>query len=120
MKKLYLLLTAVILTASAIGQAPQKMSYQAVIRNSSNQLVTGQSVGMQISILQGSEAGTEVYTETDPTTAGGIDITNNVISEHKYQIGDFAQGGIVFWLDETGEHGLVFTFKRGIKPNVSK
>ena len=24
-----------------------------------------------------------------------------------YQIGDFAQGGIVFWLDETGHHGLV-------------
>ena len=24
-----------------------------------------------------------------------------------YAIGDFAQGGIVFWLDETGQHGLV-------------
>ena len=24
-----------------------------------------------------------------------------------YTIGDFAQGGIVFWLDETGQHGLV-------------
>ena len=24
-----------------------------------------------------------------------------------YSVGDFAQGGIVFWLDETGEHGLV-------------
>lgn len=24
-----------------------------------------------------------------------------------YSIGDFAQGGIVFWVDETGEHGLV-------------
>ncbi|MCD4680915.1 MAG: DUF1566 domain-containing protein, partial [Bacteroidales bacterium] len=25
----------------------------------------------------------------------------------KYSIGDFAQGGIVFWVDESGEHGLV-------------
>lgn len=25
----------------------------------------------------------------------------------KYVIGEFAHGGIVFWLDETGEHGLV-------------
>jgi hypothetical protein len=25
----------------------------------------------------------------------------------KYKIGDFAQGGIVFWVDKTGEHGLV-------------
>ncbi len=37
----------------------------------------------------------------------GIDITNNVISEDKYKIGDFAQGGIIFWVDETGRHGLV-------------
>jgi hypothetical protein len=26
-----------------------------------------------------------------------------------YSIGDFAQGGIVFWLDEIGQHGLVCT-----------
>ena len=25
----------------------------------------------------------------------------------KYKIGDFAQGGIVFWVDKTGAHGLV-------------
>lgn len=24
-----------------------------------------------------------------------------------YSVGDFAQGGIVFWIDETGQHGLV-------------
>ena len=24
-----------------------------------------------------------------------------------YKIGDFAQGGIIFWLDESGQHGLV-------------
>lgn len=24
-----------------------------------------------------------------------------------YKVGDFAQGGIVFWVDETGQHGLV-------------
>ncbi len=29
------------------------------------------------------------------------------VSGKKYEIGDFAQGGIVFWVDETGEHGLV-------------
>ena len=25
----------------------------------------------------------------------------------QYKIGDLAQGGIVFWVDETGEHGLI-------------
>ena len=42
------------------AQAPQKMSYQAVIRNNSNALVTNSEVGMQISILQTSASGTAV------------------------------------------------------------
>lgn len=29
-----------------------------------------------------------------------------VIRSNTYSVGDFAQGGIVFWVDETGEHGL--------------
>ena len=45
------------------SQAPQKMSYQAVIRNSSNNLVTASPIGIQVSILQGSTSGTEVYRE---------------------------------------------------------
>ncbi|MFN4853810.1 MAG: hypothetical protein ACK5JC_05250, partial [Bacteroidota bacterium] len=50
------------------------MSYQAVIRNSSNTLVSNQPVGMRISILQGSASGTAVYVETQtPTTnANGL------------------------------------------------
>jgi hypothetical protein len=57
------------MTASAFAQAPNKMSYQAVIRNNSNALVTDQSVGMRISILQGSASGSSIYVETQvPTT----------------------------------------------------
>jgi len=44
----------------------------------------------------------------DQLTAGtGIDITGNTISATTYSVGDFAHGGIVFWVDETGQHGLV-------------
>ena len=37
------------------------------------------------------------------------DATNNVWKAMgtTYSVGDFAQGGIVFWVDETGQHGLV-------------
>jgi hypothetical protein len=58
----------------AFGQSPNGMSYQAVIRNSSDQLVTNQVIGMQISILQGSASGLAVYVETQtPTTnANGL------------------------------------------------
>ena len=51
------------------AQSPGKMSYQGVIRDSGNALISNQSVGMQISILQGSISGTAVYVETQsPTT----------------------------------------------------
>jgi len=74
MKKLYTLIAAVLLTATVWAQSPNKMSYQAVIRDANNELVTSQGVGMQISILQGASDGSSVYTETQsPTTnANGL------------------------------------------------
>lgn len=52
----------------AWGQAPQLISYQAIVRDAANKLVTSQSVGMKISILQGTSTGTSVYTETQTVT----------------------------------------------------
>jgi hypothetical protein len=74
MKKIYSILAGLLLTASVFAQAPQKMSYQAVIRNSSNALITSTPVGMQISVLQGSLTGTAVYveTQTPSTNANGL------------------------------------------------
>lgn len=69
MKKIITLLSSVVLSTGVFAQAPEKMSYQASIRNASNNLVISQAVGMRISILQGSAAGTAVYVETQtPTT----------------------------------------------------
>lgn len=59
---------------NVVAQAPQKMSYQAVIRDVSNVLIINHSIGMRISILQGSVAGTPVYVETQTpnTNANGL------------------------------------------------
>lgn len=58
------------------AQAPNKMSYQAVVRNASNVLVTNQPVGVRITILSGSPTGTEVYKElfnpNPATNANGL------------------------------------------------
>ncbi len=74
MKK-YIFFSLLLLQISlGFAQAPNKMSYQAVIRNNNNVVVSNHAVGMRISILQGSATGTSVYTETQsPTTnANGL------------------------------------------------
>jgi hypothetical protein len=76
MKKVIILAASFLLTLGAFAQAPQKMSYQAVIRNSSNNLVTGTAVGMKISILQGSPNGAAVYVETQASNTN----TNGLVS----------------------------------------
>ncbi|MBK9105583.1 MAG: hypothetical protein IPL92_13710 [Saprospiraceae bacterium] len=48
---------------TAFAQTPQKLSYQAVIRDASDQLVKNRSIGIRTSILQGSENGSIVYQE---------------------------------------------------------
>jgi len=64
MKNLYPLLILLFLSLSIYAQSPDKMSYQAVVRDANNTLVANQTVGMQISILQSTITGTVVYTET--------------------------------------------------------
>jgi len=68
MKRLFTFIAAIIVATSVFAQSPEKMSYQAVVRDSEG-LVSNQDVGIQISILQGTVDGTAVYTETQtPTT----------------------------------------------------
>lgn len=69
MKKIITIVIALMFTANIFAQAPEKMSYQAVVRDASNVLVTNQAVGMQISILQGSPTGVAAYIERHTTTS---------------------------------------------------
>jgi hypothetical protein len=63
MKKLLFIVIAIILAGNIQAQAPQKFSYQAVIRNASNQLIENQSIGLRVSILQGSAIGNAIFSE---------------------------------------------------------
>lgn len=71
---LSLVAATVLASTAATAQTPQRISYQAVVRNSSGALVTNTAVGMRISILQAASNGTAVYVETHtPTTnANGV------------------------------------------------
>jgi trimeric autotransporter adhesin len=63
-----LLLPTLLLATTLCAQAPQRLSYQAVVRNTADALVTNAAVGMRISILQGSANGPAVYVETHSGT----------------------------------------------------
>lgn len=76
MKKSVTILVTVLLTVIIWAQAPQKFSYQAIIRNNSNALIINTQLSMKISILQGSSSGTAVYSETHTP----ISDTNGLIS----------------------------------------
>ena len=74
MKLVVFTLVFLISVLSSFAQSPEGLSYQAIVRDASGTLVVNTNVGMQISMLQGSAAGTAVYVETQtPTTnANGL------------------------------------------------
>ncbi|MDR6921207.1 MULTISPECIES: collagen-like protein [Chryseobacterium] len=74
MKKILLSLGIMLGLFMGLAQAPEKMSYQAVMRNGSGQLLTNQNVAVKVSVLEGSPAGTLVYSErlTGNTNINGL------------------------------------------------
>jgi len=83
------LLTCALSLSTAFAQAPEKMSYQAVIRNASNALVTSQGVGIQVSILKGGASGTAVFVETHNATTNINGLVTLEIGTGTLVSGDF-------------------------------
>ena len=90
MKKIITICSVILMTASGFAQAPNKMSYQAVIRNNSNALVTNSAVGMRISILQTTSSGTAVYVETQTPTTNANGLVSIEIGGGTVVSGNFA------------------------------
>ncbi|WP_010662672.1 DUF1566 domain-containing protein [Marinilabilia salmonicolor] len=90
MKNLFTILVILFLAVFAGAQSPEKMSYQAVIRDASNNLVTNQLIGMQISILQGSVFGTYVYVETQSPYTNANGLVTIEIGDGTIESGDFS------------------------------
>ena len=71
-------------------QAPQKMSYQAVIRNSNDSLLVSTPVGMRISLVQGAPSGTVVFSETQTATTNANGLVSLQIGMGTAVSGTFA------------------------------
>ena len=106
---LIITLSHFLISSSIFGQSPEKMSYQAVVRDASNNLVTNSIVGLQISILQGSATGTVVYMETQTATANSNGLVTIEIGGGTVVIGDFSSidwaNGSYYILSETDPTG---------------
>ena len=72
MKKIYLILIGLLLSAGVFAQAPQKLNYQAVVRNTQNELVSNTTVSVFVSIIH--EDQTVMYSElhSPQTNANGL------------------------------------------------
>jgi hypothetical protein len=99
MKRIVILTTFCCLCINLFAQAPQKMSYQGVVRNPSGELVTNHAVGMKISILQGSASGSvvfsEIYNPNPQTNANGlvtVEIGSGILATGTFSGIDWAGG----------------------------
>jgi hypothetical protein len=109
MKKIITIYAAILITSSVFAQAPEKMSYQAIVRDGSNALVNNKSIGMRISILQGSATGTAVYVETQTPTSNANGLVSIEIGGGSIVTGSFSTmnwaNGPYFIKTETDPNG---------------
>ena len=87
MKKLVTLLFAIATFATLYAQVPKGFNYQAVVRNSAGNLMINRNIGVNISILQGSETGTVVYSQESNVTTNANGLFTLIVGDNS---NDFA------------------------------
>ena len=90
MKKFLPLIFLLLIIAGLYAQVPQKMTYQAVIRDASSNLIENRTVGIRISILQGSSSGLAVFVENHTVTTNGNGLVSLEIGTGSAQIVPFS------------------------------
>ncbi len=117
MKRVIIICSVLLIALEILAQAPEKFSYQAIIRDGSNNLVVTSTIGMQMSILQGSITGTEVYKETQAPTTNENGLISTEVGTGTIVSGSFssierANGGPFFIrteIDPTGGSNYTIT-----------
>jgi hypothetical protein len=97
MKNLFTIIAVFCCSAIYFAQAPEKMTFQAVVRDANNNLLNNQNVGIQISILQGSSSGNALFVEshTPSSNENGlvtIEIGAGIVSEGDFSTIDWSNG----------------------------
>ena len=90
MKTLILTLLTLLTTATVMAQAPQRISYQSIIRDANKVVVASSPVGIKISLLQGTATGPAVYVETHASTTNSNGLVSLEIGAGTALSGTFA------------------------------
>ncbi len=90
MKKTLLVSVILLTTFAAWAQVPQQISYQSVIRDGDNKVIASSTVGIKISLLQGSATGPAVYVETHRKTTNANGLVSLEIGTGTVLSGSFA------------------------------
>ena len=89
MKNIYLLILLFIGVAAS-AQSPDKMSYQAVLRDANGVILKNQNVSIQFNVLQTSISGTSVYQEDHKLTTNSNGLVSVYIGTGTVSAGDFS------------------------------
>ena len=96
-------------TSSIFAQAPQKMSYQSVIRNADGTLLINTLVGLKISVLKDSQNGIVVFEETQTNTTNENGLLSIEVGGGTPVLGTFSAinwaTGIYYLKTETDPNG---------------
>jgi len=106
MKKIMLTLAVVFLSISLMkAQTPDQFKYQATLRNSDGTVMSDKDVEIGIKILEGSESGSEVFTETHNVTTSEYGVISlNIGSDQDLSVVNWSKSD--FFL-ETSVDGTV-------------
>ena len=90
-KKILMLCAWLLAISLTQAQVPQLISYQAVARDLTGKVLSEKPISVQVEILQGSNQGTAVYTETHELTTTKTGTINLLIGGGNAQAGAFAE-----------------------------
>ena len=116
MKKLFLIVFLVFCCMSTYSQAPEKFTYQSVVRSLDGNLLTSTDIGIKISILKNSDEGIAVYTEThsvktNPNGLVTLIIGNGVSGDNISDI-DWSSGSYYLKVEVDPNGGIGYTIEQ--------
>jgi hypothetical protein len=105
------------------AQAPDRLTYQTVVRDTSGALVVNTSGILRLSVLQGGPSGTAVYTETQTTQTDGNGLLQTTLGSGTVTLGQLDtidwSGGPYFLKVEVGPEGGTEYVEAGVSQLLS-